>query len=104
MTDRLRADTMQTLTYSSSLRTVRIEITLSHAIPLAEKLGISRVTDISRLDRVGVPVFASIRPGAQRGSLCVNAGKGLTAAEARVGAAMEAIEFAMAEFGTPGIE
>jgi ribosomal protein S12 methylthiotransferase accessory factor len=31
------------------------------------------------------------------GSLCVNAGKGLSAAEARVGAYMEAIEFAAAE-------
>jgi len=43
-------------------------------------------------------VFASIRPDAQPGSLCVNAGKGLTVDEARVGAYMEAIEYAFAEY------
>jgi ribosomal protein S12 methylthiotransferase accessory factor len=38
-------------------------------------LGISRVTDITAMDRLGLPVFASIRP---RGlALCVNAGKGM---------------------------
>src|SRR5262249_2859441 len=53
-------------------------------------------TDITWLDRIGIPVFASIRPTAMDGSLCVNAGKGSTADEARVGALMEAIEFACA--------
>ncbi len=66
---------------------------------MAAQLGITRVTEITRLDLVGVPVFASIRPAALPGSLCVNAGKGLSVDEARVGAFMEAIEFAFAEFG-----
>lgn len=70
---------------------------------MARALGISRVTDITRLDTVGAPVFASIRPDAQPGSLCVNAGKGLRMAEARVGAYMEAIEFAFAEFNRAGL-
>lgn len=73
------------------------------ALPLARRFaarrGISRVTDITRLDRVGVPVFASVRPKCAEGSLCVNAGKGLTRDEARIGAYMEAVEFAMAEPG-----
>jgi ribosomal protein S12 methylthiotransferase accessory factor len=43
-------------------------------------------------------VFASIRPEAQPGSLCVNAGKGITVGEARVGAYMEAVEYAFAEY------
>jgi ribosomal protein S12 methylthiotransferase accessory factor len=67
-------------------------------------LGISRVTDITRLDCVGVPVFASIRPDAQPGSLCVNAGKGITVAEARAGAYMEAIEYAFAEYNRASLE
>lgn len=66
---------------------------------MAARVGISRVTDITRLDRVGVPVCASIRPGARAGSLCVNAGKGLVPLEAKVGVYMEAIEFACAELG-----
>jgi len=88
----------QTFRFSSSFRAERLEATLSHARSIARDLGISRVTDITRLDWVGVPVFASIRPDAQPGSLCVNAGKGITVDEARVGAYMEAIEYAFAEY------
>lgn len=58
-------------------------------------LGISRVTDITRMDRLGLPVFASVRPRSL--TLRVNAGKGLRESEARVGALMEAIEHAAAE-------
>ncbi|MDO0914347.1 YcaO-like family protein [Streptomyces sp. DT2A-34] len=83
---------------TSSLRECSLEETLAKARAIAPQLGITRVTDTTWLDRVGIPVFASIRPSAQRGSLCVNAGKGLRPAEAQVGAYMEAIEFAAAEF------
>ena len=79
-------------------------MTLERARSLAQSLGISRVTDITRLDCVGVPVFASIRPDAQPGSLCVNAGKGITVAEARVGAYMEAIEYAFAEYNRASLQ
>ena len=79
-------------------------MTLNHARSLARGLGISRVTDITRLDCVGVPVFVSIRPDAQPGSLCVNAGKGITVAEARAGAYMEAIEYAFAEYNRASLE
>jgi ribosomal protein S12 methylthiotransferase accessory factor len=83
---------------TSSLRDCTLEETLAKAQAIAPRLGITRVTDTTWLDRVGVPVFASIRPSARRGSLCVNAGKGVRPIEARVGAYMEAIEFAAAEF------
>ncbi|MFE2876834.1 YcaO-like family protein [Streptomyces roseus] len=83
---------------TSSLRECSLEETLAKAQAIAPQLGITRVTDTTWLDRVGIPVYASIRPSAQNGSLCVNAGKGLRPGEARVGAYMEAIEFAAAEF------
>lgn len=89
---------------SSSLRAECLDVTLNHAQALAQGLGISRVTDITRLDVVGVPVFASIRPDAQPGSLCVNAGKGITVGEARAGAYMEAIEYAFAEYNRAALE
>lgn len=79
-------------------------MTLARARAVAGWLGITRVTEITRLDRVGVPVFASIRPNALPGSLCVNAGKGVSVMEARVGAYMEAVEFAFAEYGRSGLE
>lgn len=93
----------ETIGYGSSLRAVPVEITLERAARLGRRLGITRVTEITRLDRVGIPVFASIRPGAQDGSLCVNAGKGVTASEARASAWMEAIEFAFAEPGVSSV-
>ncbi len=83
--------------YNSSIRARSIAETLEHAKAMASRLGITRVTDTTRLDRAGVPVFASIRPTAAVGSLCVNAGKGLTEDEARIGAFMECIEIACAE-------
>ena len=84
----------------SSLRTRAPEETLPVAQTMAARLGVTRVTDITRLDRIGTPVYSSVRPTAGWGSLCVNAGKGITPIDARVGATMEAIEFAVAESET----
>ncbi len=84
--------------YRSSFRTASVEDTLAKAIELAPTLGISRVTDITRLDRPGIPVYASIRPDAMPGTVCICAGKGMTHAEARAGAYMEAIELAWIEY------
>lgn len=44
--------------------------------------GITRVADITNLDRIGIPVFSSIRPMADRGAISVYNGKGATPAEA----------------------
>jgi ribosomal protein S12 methylthiotransferase accessory factor len=90
--------------YQSSYRAVSVQQALNLVRPVAARLGISRVTDITHLDRIGMPVFASVRPNATEGSLCVNAGKGLTIGEARIGAYMEAVEFAYAEPAIANIE
>jgi ribosomal protein S12 methylthiotransferase accessory factor len=82
---------------ASSLRSVPPEVTLAKARDMAKPLGVTRVTDITRLDNVDIPVSVSVRPTASRGSLCVNAGKGVTSIDAEVGAWMEGIEFALAE-------
>ena len=67
---------------------------VSEKIPVA---GITRVADITSLDRVGIPVFSSIRPTAQEGAVSVYNGKGATPTEARVSAVMEGIERYSAE-------
>jgi ribosomal protein S12 methylthiotransferase accessory factor len=78
-----------------SLREREPSRTWALARRLMPALGISRVTDITRLDRLGWPVFASVRP---RGRvLAVHAGKGLCPVAARIGALMEALELAVAE-------
>lgn len=61
--------------------------------------GITRVADITNLDRIGIPVFSSIRPMAERGSISVYNGKGATPTEAKVSAMMEGIERYSAEVG-----
>lgn len=71
---------------------------------LALSIGITRVTDTTCLDYFGVPVYASMRPDAAAGSLCVNAGKGLKAIDAKAGAYMEAIEFHYAEYGNSDLK
>ena len=73
----------------TSLRIHPPETTLTIAREFAHSLGVSRVTEITRLDRVGIPVFASIRPDSA--FLCVNAGKGITRIEAEVSALMESL-------------
>jgi ribosomal protein S12 methylthiotransferase accessory factor len=84
---------------SSSLRVRTAEESLELVRPLALERGVSRVVDTTWLDRLGLPVYASIRPNAAPGSLNVHAGKGFTHAEAKIGAYMEAIEFSYAEIG-----
>lgn len=81
---------------SSSLRERSLDTTLYYALKKAVDLNITRITDTSLLDKIGIPVFASIRP--RGNSLCVNAGKGFTVKEAKIGALMEAIEYAYAEY------
>jgi ribosomal protein S12 methylthiotransferase accessory factor len=58
--------------------------------------GVTRLADITRLDRIGLPVWQAVRP-AGRG-LSVHQGKGASAAAARLGALCEAIESHCAEF------
>lgn len=82
---------------SSSLRNRTAEESLVIAKSIAANYGVTRVTDTTYLDKIGIPVYASIRPKAKTGTLCVNAGKGLRHVEAEIGAYMEAIEFSCAE-------
>lgn len=81
----------------SSLRIRTPEETLNIARQYTSRFHISRVTDTTRLDKIGLPVYAAIRPGARRGSIIVTAGKGLRSIEAKVGALMESIELAFSE-------
>ncbi len=73
------------------------EETLARVMSKMEIAGVTRVADITHLDRIGIPVFSSIRPGAERGAVSVHSGKGTTAEEAKVSAMMEAIERYSAE-------
>jgi ribosomal protein S12 methylthiotransferase accessory factor len=62
---------------------------------LAADLGMSRLADVTGLDRIGLPVWQAVRPWGR--SLSVHQGKGLDPASAKLGACMEAIECSHAE-------
>jgi len=80
---------------ASGLRTRSISATLALARAVGPAYGIRRAFEITRLDRIGWPVFAAVRPDAR--TVCVNNGKGNTPEEAEVSARMEAIELTVAE-------
>lgn len=75
-----------------ALQTVRI------AQGLAARLGITAVVDVTSLDRLGMPVFLSVRPDGAVAT--VHSGKGLLAEDAQVGALMEAVEYAASEIAS----
>ena len=71
-------------------RTISPEQTLERVRPHLKRMGITRVANVTGLDRVGVPVVAAIRPNSR--SVAVSQGKGLTLADAKASAVMEALE------------
>lgn len=60
-------------------------------------IGVTRIASITDLDRVGIPVFSSIRPSAADGAISVYSGKGNTETQARISSMMEAFERCLAE-------
>lgn len=63
-----------------------------------ESVGITRVADVTGLDRIGIPVVMVVRPNSR--SLAVSQGKGRDLVSARVSGIMESIELATAERAT----
>lgn len=59
--------------------------------------GITRITEITHLDRIGLPVFSAIRPTSQEGSISIYSGKGITIENAKASAIMESFERYSAE-------
>ena len=70
-----------------------------HLLPRAraagEEAGVTRLAEVTRLDRLGLPVWQTIRPMSR--ALSVHQGKGATDAEAQLGAFLEAVESHAAE-------
>jgi len=64
--------------------------TVENALPHLAAMGITRVANVTGLDRIGIPVVNAIRPNSR--SLSVSQGKGLSLMAAKASAIMEAIE------------
>ena len=69
--------------------------TLAWIRPLFPQFGITRLANITGLDRIGIPVWLCVRPNSR--SLSVSQGKGVTTELAQASAVMESIELFHAE-------
>jgi len=94
--DRLFAETTRKRYHVGTHRTRLPHETLAALEPHLRRFGITRLANVTGLDRIGVPVYMAIRPNGR--SLSVSQGKGLDAPSAKVSAIMESLEAHHAEF------
>lgn len=72
-------------------RVIGASETFARLREIGNALGVTRIADITGLDRVGIPVYSAIVPSSDDGISVYN-GKGLRPIDAKVGALMESIE------------
>ena len=78
-------------------RTRTLESTLDSLWERRQEFGVRRVSDITQLDRSGLPVFVAVRPDAHPRNLTVSAGKGVERLASLVSCLAEAFERHWAE-------
>ena len=72
-------------------RVKSVEDTFAEIIPICKKIGVTRLSDITYMDKLYIPNYSSILPGTED-SFWVYGGKGPTREHAKASALMEAIE------------
>jgi len=85
--------------YAGGQRALPLEQTLEKLAraEVLDAIGITRLADITSLDRVGIPIVSAIRPSAEEGAVSVYSGKGESLEQAKVSAIMEGAERCLAE-------
>ncbi len=73
-------------------RSVRPSVTIRRAHACLDAIGVTKVADVTDLDRIGLPNFMTVRPHDLGPGISYYNGKGRTRADAHAGALMEAIE------------
>ncbi len=104
MVNRMQLKSCKKAYNNETQRAVPLEETLARIEPKVPAAGITRVADITNLDRIGIPVFSCIRPTAESGAITVYNGKGATVEESRISAIMEGIERYSSEIHNRRIE
>lgn len=74
-----------------STRAVSVQETLAKITPICKKIGVTRICDITYLDKLYIPNYTAVLPGTQD-TFWVYSGKGPTRTHARASALMEAVE------------
>ncbi len=78
-------------------RTIPPAETIRRVEPLLGRIGVTRVGEVTRLDRNGLPNFVAVRPREAGRGISYYNGKGATRAQAKASAMMEAVERDSAE-------
>src|SRR5215470_15119996 len=73
-------------------RSVRPSVTIRRARAVMKVIGVTKVSDVTNLDRMGIPNFMTVRPDDLGPGISYYNGKGSTRADAHAGALMEAVE------------
>jgi ribosomal protein S12 methylthiotransferase accessory factor len=81
-------------------RVVSSTVTVERLLALREHYGITRVSDVTGLDDLGLPIHIAVRPRSIS-STSIHSGKGPTASDSMTSALAEAIEVDCAERFTP---
>ena len=74
-----------------SVHVKSLDDTLAKITPICKNIGVTRISDITYLDKLHIPNYSSILPGTED-SIWVYSGKGPTKIHAKVSALMESIE------------
>ena len=72
-------------------RIIPVEKTLLHVSEIAKKIGLTRIADITYMDKLYIPNYSSVLPGTED-YIWVYSGKGPTKQHAKASAIMESIE------------
>jgi ribosomal protein S12 methylthiotransferase accessory factor len=78
-------------TLNGTSRVIPVENTLSHILELSKKIGLTRIADITYMDKLYIPNYSCVLPGTED-YIWVYSGKGPTKKHAKVSAIMESIE------------
>jgi ribosomal protein S12 methylthiotransferase accessory factor len=73
-------------------RSVHPRVTIRRALGVVNKIGVTRVADVTGLDRLGIPNYMTVRPRDLGPGITYYNGKGTTPVDAHAGALMEAVE------------
>jgi ribosomal protein S12 methylthiotransferase accessory factor len=98
LADTMAVDRCHTLVkrhIDGSHRSQPLSQTYDRIVDIAAKAGITRISNVTGLDRVGIPVTMAIRPGSR--TLSVWQGKSNTLVGAKISGIMEGVETACAE-------
>jgi thioglycine synthase len=74
-----------------STRVISLDSTLAKIIPICKDIGVTRISDITYMDKLYIPNFSAILPNTED-SIWVYSGKGITKQHAKASALMESIE------------